>query len=83
MAVRKIAAAAAAFDIAATIGEVVDESQSELMTKADGEVLAARIVRQFAEFDAKAAHRQTQLYRFILLALALAVAITSIVLAVT
>lgn len=70
-------------EIAATIGEVVDESQSELMTKADGEVLAAQIDRQFAEFDAKAAHRQTQLYRFILLALALAVAITSIVSAVT
>lgn len=80
---REIAADAAAFDVATTIGEVVDESQSELMTKADGEVLAAQIDRQFAEFDAKAAHRQTQLYRFILLALALAATIISIIAAVT
>ena len=78
---RQIADEAAAFDLANAIGEAVEEGQSELMTKADGEVLAAQIVRQFAEFDAKAAHRQTQLYRFILLALA--VAITSIVSAVT
>ena len=80
---REIADDAAAFDVATTIGEVVEESQSEFMTKADGEVLAARMDRQFADADAKAAHRQAQLYRFILLVGAAITAVVSIVAAVT
>lgn len=80
---RAIAADAAAFDVATTIGEVVDESQSELMTKGDGKALSAEIRQYIAELDAKHAHRQTQLYRFILLALALATTVISIIAAVT
>ena len=45
---RQIADEAAAFDLANTIGEVVEESQSELMTKADGRALLAEVREMFA-----------------------------------
>ena len=45
---RQIADEAAAFDLANTIGEVVEESQSELMTKADGRALLAEMREMFA-----------------------------------
>ena len=53
------------------------------MTKSDGELLAAQMYRQFADADAKAAQRQAQLYRFILLVGATITAVVSIVAAVT
>ena len=82
---REIADDAAAFDVATTIGEVVEESQSELMTSGEGRALSAEVeVRQImAEFDAKAAQRQAQLYRFILLVGAAITTVVSIVAAVT
>ena len=80
---REIADDAAAFDVATTIGEVVEESQSELMTSGDGRALSAEMRQIMAEFDAKAAQRQAQLYRFILLVGAAITAVVSIVAAVT
>ena len=80
---REIADDAAAFDVATTIGEVVEESQSELMTSGEGRALSAEVRQIMAEFDAKAAQRQAQLYRFILLVGAAITAVVSIVAAVT
>lgn len=50
---RQIADEAAAFDIATVIGEVVDESQSELMTKSDGRAMIAEMREMFGKLDAK------------------------------
>ena len=50
---RQIADEAAAFDIATTIGEVVEESQSELMTKADGRAMIAEMREMFGKLEAK------------------------------
>ena len=50
---RELADDAAAFDVATVIGEVVDESQSELMTKADGRALIAEVRELFGKIDAK------------------------------
>lgn len=54
---RQIADEAAAFDLANTIGEVVDEavdeSQSDLMTKADGRALLAEMREMFAKLEAR------------------------------
>ena len=50
---RQIADEAAAFDLANTIGEVVEESQSELMTKADGRALLAEMREMFTKLDAR------------------------------
>ena len=80
---REIADDAAAFDVATTIGEVVDESQTELMTSGEGRALSAEVRQIMAEFDAKAAQRQPQLYRFILLVGAAITAVVSIVATVT
>ena len=80
---REIADDAAAFDVATTIGEVVEESQSELMTSGEGRALSAEVRQIMAEFDAKAAQRQAQLYRFILLVGAAITTVVSIVAAVT
>jgi len=66
-----------------TIRDAAQAGQSEPMTSGDGRALAAEIGHVVAEFDTKAAHRQTQLYRFILLALALATTVISIIAAVT
>ena len=50
---RQIADEAAAFDLANTIGEVVEESQSELMTKADGRALLAEVREMFASLSSQ------------------------------
>lgn len=50
---RQIADEAAAFDIATVIGEVVDESQTELMTKSDGRAMIAEMREMFGKLDAK------------------------------
>ena len=54
---RQIADEAAAFDLANAIGEAVeeavDESQSELMTKADGRTLLSEMREMFAKLDAR------------------------------
>ena len=50
---RQTADEAAAFDIATTIGEVIEESQSELMTKADGRAMIAEMREMFGKLDAK------------------------------
>ncbi len=50
---RQIADEAAAFDIATVIGEVVEESQSELMTKSDGRAMIAEMREMFGKLDAK------------------------------
>ena len=63
--------------------EVADDAAASDVATPIGEVLAAQINRQFADADAKAAQRQAQLYRFILLVGAAITTITSIAVAVT
>ena len=84
---RELAADAAAFDVAATIGEVIEESQSELMTKSDGRALAAELLQAIAESETRNADRFNQavslMIHVTLGALALATAVFSIIAAVT